>query len=65
MATMQQHRDNTASILTALGQLPADASPAQIDTAVNDAITDNRIEEASIRLLSRLGADGYHHPAAA
>jgi hypothetical protein len=65
MATMHEHRQNTASILGALGELPANATPAQIDAAVDDALTDQRVEEASIRLLSILGADGYHHPAAA
>lgn len=57
MPSIHEHRRNTASILTALGEIYADATPAEVDAAVEQALTDQRVEEASIRLLKLLGYD--------
>lgn len=65
MATMHEHRQNTASILTALGRISRNATPAQIDAAVDAALNDQDIEAMSTELLYRLGAGDIHHPAAA
>jgi hypothetical protein len=65
MATMQEHRANTGSILTALGRIPATASRAEIDAAIDQALNDGNVEALSTELLYRLGADPVHYPAAA
>jgi hypothetical protein len=61
---MIQRRENTASILTALGELPPNATPAQRQAAVN-ALTDAEINDRCDELLARLGAPGYRQQAAA
>jgi hypothetical protein len=65
MATMQEHRDGTASILAALGRIPATATQAEIDAAVDRALDEQDIDALSTELLYRLGAGDIHHPAAA
>jgi hypothetical protein len=65
MATMHEHRENTASILTALGRIPANATQADIDAAVEQALDDEDILARSTELLYRLGAGNLHYPAAA
>jgi hypothetical protein len=62
---MQEHRDGTASILTALGRIPATATPAEINAAVDQAIADGEVDALSTELLYRLGAGDIYHPAAA
>lgn len=65
MATMQEHRENTGAILTALGRIPADATRTEIDAAIDQALTDGNVEALSTELLYRLGAGDIYHPAAA
>jgi hypothetical protein len=62
---MQEHRDGTASILTTLGRIPATATPAEINAAVEQAIADGEVDALSTELLYRLGAGDLHYPAAA
>ena len=64
MPTTEQRRRNTATVLTTLGQLPADATPAQRDAAVN-ALTNQEIDGWCDELLARLGHPDYRQPAAA
>lgn len=64
MPTMIQRRENTAIILTTLGELPPDATPAQRQAAV-DALTDAEIGDRCDELLARLGHPDYQHHAAA
>lgn len=63
MPTMHQHRKNTATLLTTVGHLNPDATPAQRDAAAD--LTDDQVEAMATELLYRLGAGEIHHPAAA
>lgn len=54
MPTMIQRRENTASILTALGELPPNATPAQ-RRAHGATLTDDQINANADRLLALLG----------
>lgn len=63
--TMDEHRRSTGSILTALGRIPASASPAEIDAAIEQALDDGTVDALSTELLYRLGAGDLHYPAAA
>lgn len=65
MATMQEYRDSTGSILIALGRIPATATLAEIDAAIEQALNDGQVEALSTELLYRLGAGDVHYPAAA
>lgn len=56
-----QHRNNTGSTITALRRIPANATTADINRALDDADTDAAVTE----LLYRLGAGDIYHPAAA
>jgi hypothetical protein len=54
MPTLREHRENTATILTTIGELPPDATITQ-RLAAADALTDAQLLERSIRLLTALG----------
>jgi len=56
MPTLREHRENTGSLLVALGELPADATIAQ-RLAAADALSDAEILARSERLLKMLGQD--------
>lgn len=62
--TIAERDERTATLLTSLGQLPPNATPAERQAAVI-ALTDAEIYERSLELNYRMGAPGYHHPAAA
>lgn len=64
MPTMIERQQNTATLLTALGQLPPNATPAERQAAA-DALTDTEVLHRSVQLLVRLGHPDYQHPAAA
>lgn len=64
MSTIAERDANTADLLTATGRLDRNATPAERAAAVQ-ALTDGEIFDRSVELLARLGAPGYHHPAAA
>jgi hypothetical protein len=51
---MHEYRRNAASIATTLGQVPASATPQQLDRLL-DAMTDERILANAERLLRTLG----------
>lgn len=58
MPTMIQRRENTATLLTALGELDPNATPAEREAAVN-ALTDDQISAMADLLLARLGHPDY------
>ena len=62
--TIAERDAGTATLLTSLGRLDPNATPAERSAAVQ-ALTDAEINDRSVELLYRLGAPGYHHPAAA
>jgi len=64
VATLQEQIRETASMGRALGDLPADANPAQ-EQAYFDSKTDLEIYNMAVAVYARLGADGYRHNAAA
>lgn len=63
MATQQERIRETASMGRALGEIAADASPAE-EQAYFDSKTDLEIYNMAVRAYTLLGADGYQ-PAAA
>jgi hypothetical protein len=65
MAAMHEHREGVASVLAALGRIPATATPAEIDAAIEQALDDEDVLARSMELLYRLGAGDLHYPAAA
>jgi hypothetical protein len=64
MPTMNERRENTATLLVSLGEIRPDATPAERDAAVQ-ALTDANIDDRCDKLLARLGHPDYKHPAAA
>lgn len=56
MPTLREYRENTVVMLTALGELAPDATPAQ-RLAAADALSDAEILARSERLLKALGQD--------
>ncbi|MGW2371699.1 hypothetical protein [Kitasatospora sp. NPDC001683] len=66
MSTMQERYDGIASVEIALGRLPANATQAQREAAVNAVLDANEdlVDAHATELLHRLGAGDYY-PAAA
>lgn len=65
MATYQEHRQNTGSMLIALNRVSRHATPAEINAAIDEALANQEIEAMATELLYRLGAGPIHYPAAA
>jgi hypothetical protein len=67
MATYEEHRDHIASIATTVGRLSPNASPAERDAFIDEALADqdHLVEAMATTLLYRLGADTIRYPAAA